>query len=620
MPGKIPQMFIDQVLTRVDIADVIDRRVPLTRKGKEYQACCPFHEEKTPSFTVSPTKQFYHCFGCGAHGTAIGFLMDYANLSFVEAVEELAEGAGLAMPERNAGQSAQSAQGGGGDGGESPGPLLAMVAEANRWFQQQLRTPEAKQAIAYLKGRGLDGQTAARFGIGYAPDGWDNLARALGSDAVRRGQLLKAGLVAQREQAGEGTGDPSGDQGALYDRFRGRLIFPIEDHRGRVVAFGGRIFGAGEPKYLNSPETPLFHKGAELYGLHRARRAMADAKKSIVVEGYMDVVSLAQFGVDNAVATLGTATTRTHVQRLFRLAPEIVFCFDGDRAGRAAAWKAMQAALPEMKDGRQLGFLFLPEGEDPDTVVRAENKDGFVERVAGADSLEKFLFEQLPLEVNLKHMDGRARLVDAVRPLLNQLPGGALREMMFERLAMEGGLSVTQIKGAAAAPSSSAATRRGKFASAQHAQTEQQGQLSPLALAASLLLQNPQLAVTIRDPEPLRQLNIRGADILLRLIEKIIQNPDLTTARLLESFRDEKSHKHLEKLATRRNFIDPDALATQFNDLLERLLENHAEQHRLSLIEKLRQHPAAAEEQALKREIKALLDARKETLKSRSGD
>ncbi len=613
MAGKIPQTFIDQVLTRVDIADVIDRRVPLTRKGKEYQACCPFHEEKTPSFTVSPTKQFYHCFGCGAHGTAIGFLMDYANLSFVEAVEELAEGAGLAMPDRTTAQSGPS-----GGGGESPGPLLAIVEEANRWFQRQLRShAEAKQAIAYLKGRGLDGQTAAQFSIGYAPDGWDNLARALGSDPTRRQQLLKAGLVAQREKSGEKSGEESDDQAALYDRFRSRMIFPIEDHRGRVVAFGGRILGDGEPKYLNSPETPLFHKGAELYGLHRARRAIADANKSIVVEGYMDVVSLAQFGVNNAVATLGTATTRTHVQRLFRLAPEIVFCFDGDRAGRAAAWKAMQTALPEMHDGRQLGFLFLPEGEDPDTVVRAENKDGFVERVAGADSLEKFLFEQLPLEVNLKHMDGRARLVDAVRPLLNQLPGGALREMMFERLAMEGGLSVTQIKDAAAPPSMAA--RRGN-ASAQHAQSEQQGQLSPLALAASLLLQSPQLAATIRDPEPLRQLNVRGADILLGLIEKVTQSPDITTARLLESFRDDKSHKHLEKLATRRNFIDQAALATQFNDLLGRLLENHAEQHRLSLIEKLRQHPTAAEEQALKREIKALLDARKETLKPGSGD
>ena len=398
MAGRIPRDFIDQLLMRVDVVEVIDRRVPLTRKGTEYKACCPFHEEKTPSFTVSQIKQFYHCFGCGANGTAIGFLMEYANLGFVEAVEELAEGAGLQVPVEDARQSGRyPGKSGGKSGEESPALLVEIVAEANRWFQQQLRGPQAKQAIAYLKGRGLDGRIAADFGIGYAPDGWDNLATALGNSEIRRRQLLKAGLVAKRDdrraavksanRANEHSNEHSNDQSNdhsngmpdaqsnpesnpelnLYDRFRNRVIFPIEDHRGRVVAFGGRILGEGEPKYLNSPETPLFHKGAELYGLHRARRAIGQAGHSIVVEGYMDVVSLAQFGVDNSVATLGTATTRTHVQRLFRLAPEIVFCFDGDRAGRAAAWKAMQIALPEMRDGRQVGFLFLPEGEDPDS-------------------------------------------------------------------------------------------------------------------------------------------------------------------------------------------------------------------------------------------------------------
>ena len=630
MAGKIPQAFIDQVLVRVDIVDVIDRRVPLTRKGKEYQACCPFHEEKTPSFTVSPAKQFYHCFGCGTHGTAITFLMEYANLGFVEAVEELAEGAGLPMPD-NAGPQAATA-------GQSPAPLLAIVAEANHWFQQQLRTHAgAKQAIAYLKGRGLDGRIAADFGIGYAPDGWDNLAHALGTDKTRQQQLLKAGLVAARDKSGgksggktSGTssgksndksgGKPSGKSDAgLYDRFRSRVIFPIEDHRGRVVAFGGRILGEGEPKYLNSPETPLFHKGAELYGLHRARREIGQAGRSIVVEGYMDVVSLAQFGITNAVATLGTATTPTHVQRLFRLAPEIVFCFDGDRAGRAAAWKAMQASLPEMRDGRQLGFLFLPEGEDPDTVVRAEKKDGFAGRVEQASSLENFLFDSLISQVDMARMDGKARLVSFARPLIEQLPRGVLREMMFARLSALSGLSGAQLgKHDGAAPTPTSTRGRGRRPGPE--KSLQQGQPSTLALATSLLLQNPSLAAGIPDPEALKKLDVRGAEVLLGLIQKITVDPEVTTARLLEAFRGDPTHKYLEKLAGRRNLISSGALTAQFNDALDRLLENHAEQRRLSLIEKLRLGPEGAEKQALEREMKALLDARKETLKARAGD
>ena len=626
MAGKIPQAFIDQVLVRVDIVDVIDRRVPLTRKGKEYQACCPFHEEKTPSFTVSPAKQFYHCFGCGAHGTAITFLMEYANLGFVEAVEELAEGAGLPMPD-NAGPQAATA-------GQAPAPLLAIVAEANHWFQQQLRTHAgAKQAIAYLKGRGLDGRIAADFGIGYAPDGWDNLARALGTDKTRQQQLLKAGLVAARDKSnnksankpsgksnGKSGDKPSGKSDAgLYDRFRSRVIFPIEDHRGRVVAFGGRILGEGEPKYLNSPETPLFHKGAELYGLHRARREIGQAGRSIVVEGYMDVVSLAQFGITNAVATLGTATTPTHVQRLFRLAPEIVFCFDGDRAGRAAAWKAMQASLPEMRDGRQLGFLFLPEGEDPDTVVRAEKKDGFAGRVEQASSLENFLFDSLRAQVDMTTRAGQAKLVGLVRPLIDELPDGAYRAMLTNRVTTETGLSI-KFGVQSGTPSSGFTSKSTRGRRPGPEKSLQQGQPSTLALATSLLLQNPSLAAGIPDPEALKKLDARGAEVLLGLIEKITVDPEVTTARLLEAFRGDPTHKYLEKLAGRRNLISSGALTAQFNDALDRLLENHAEQRRLSLIEKLRLGPEGAEKQALEREMKALLDARKETLKARAGD
>lgn len=599
MAGRIPPDFIDQVLARVDIVDVIDRRVPLRRKGKEYQACCPFHEEKTPSFTVSPSKQFYHCFGCGEHGTAIGFLMKHAHLGFVEAVEELAESAGLQLPATSAARADVPPE-------AQPAPLLDIVAEANRWFQRQLRQPHAKHAIAYLKGRGLDGRTSADFGIGYAPDGWDGLASALGDSDLRRRRLIKAGLLAQRDQPGG-----AGKAGKVYDRFRNRVIFPIEDHRGRVVAFGGRILGEGEPKYLNSPETPLFHKGAELYALHRARADIGRSGRSIVVEGYMDVVGLAQFGVGNAVATLGTATTRTHLQRLFRLAPEIVFCFDGDRAGRAAAWKAMQTALPEMHDGRRAAFLFLPEGEDPDSVVRAEGGEGFAARVERAAPLDEFLFTTLLEQVDLATTAGKAGLVALAKPLLAQLPGGAWREMLSARLSTETGLSAHQIDTQRASQPGRGRAAGRHSQPGQPGQPKQPGQLSPLALAISLLLQNPQLAASITDARALRQLNERGADILLSLLDHIARDPATTTARLLESFRAQPAHPHLEKLATRPNLIDPEALVSQFNDTLARLLEQHSERRRLWLIEELRRgRSAGSEKRALERELKQLLDAR----------
>ncbi|MGI9290384.1 MAG: DNA primase [Gammaproteobacteria bacterium] len=591
MAGKIPSTFIDSLMARVDIVDVVDRRVPLVRKGKEFQACCPFHEEKTPSFTVSPSKQFYHCFGCGAHGTAIGFLMDYANLGFVEAVEELAEGVGLEVPRENtAGQSAQPK--------ESPGQLLGIVEEASGWFQQQLRIHgDAKNAIAYLKRRGLDGRTCATFGVGFAPDSWDGLLSALGKNDVRKQQLMKAGLVTRRDNKESKSGRE------FYDRFRGRIIFPIEDHRGRVVAFGGRILGDGEPKYLNSPETSLFHKGAELYGLHRARREIGAENRSIVVEGYMDVISLAQFGVDNAVATLGTATSRTHLQRLFRLAPEIVFCFDGDRAGRDAAWKAMQVALPEMQDGRQLGFLFLPDGEDPDTIVRQEGGEAFQARVGEAMSLDRFLFDTLVTQVDMGRMEGKARLVSMAKPLINQMPAGALQQMMLDRLSSLTGLSGEQM----GKPHSENTAPRQRLKS----QPLEAGQLSPMALAISLLLQNPELGRKIDDPQLVQKLEIEGAQHLRQMLALVGQDESINTARLLEHFRESGVHNYLEKLASYPTSIHSEALHRQFNDTLVKLLAQQDEQRRLHLLEKSRGQGLEGEE---KQELLALLDAKKQRI------
>ena len=597
MAGKIPSSFIDSLMARVDIVDVIDRRVPLTRKGKEFQACCPFHDEKTPSFTVSPSKQFYHCFGCGAHGTAIGFLMDYANLGFVEAVEELADGAGLDVPREDAPVRS-------GTPTESPGQLLSIVEEASNWFQQQLRThADSKQAIAYLKGRGLDGRICALFGVGFAPESWDGLSNALGTSELRKQQMLKAGLVTSRDGGG---GENSRDQ---YDRFRGRIIFPIEDHRGRVVAFGGRILGDGEPKYLNSPETPLFHKGAELYGLHRARRSIGSENRSVVVEGYMDVVSLAQFGVDNSVATLGTATTRTHLQRLFRLASEVVFCFDGDRAGRDAAWKAMQVALPELQDGRQLGFLFLPDGEDPDTIVRSEGGQVFQQRVANAMPLDQFLFDSLIAQVDMSRMDGKARLVSMAQPLISKLPEGALRQMMLGKLSSLSGLANDQL-GATNAPQRTRRTR-------QRSSALESGQLSPLAFAISMLLQNPEIGVSLQQPGLVNNLSLPGAEHLQSMLQKISNDPSISTARLVEQYRDTAIHAYLEKLAAYPTSIDNDVRQKQFDETLATIAAQQDDQRRLLLLEKSRTDGLDGVE---KQELLQLLNARKRVIAGESAE
>ncbi len=589
MADRIPSTFIDELVGRTDIVEVIDRLVPLTRKGKEYLACCPFHDEKTPSFTVSAVKQFYYCFGCGASGTAIGFLMEYSNLSFPEAVETLADSAGLAIPKEQGGYPKKT--------DVKPVQLLEIVGQANQWFQHQLRKhPDAHAAVTYLKSRGLAGEMAASFGIGFAPDSWNALTSALGDSPQRREQMAKAGLIVQKD-----PDTVAGDPG-FYDRFRGRVIFPIEDYRGRVVGFGGRIIGDGEPKYLNSPETPLFHKGSELYGMHRARKEIGTQQRSLVVEGYMDVVSLAQHGIDYAVATLGTATTRTHLQRLFRLAPEIIFCFDGDRAGRSAAWKALQVALPEMHDDRQIGFLFLPDGEDPDSIIRSEGRDAFQTRVDHSTAFSVFLLDHLTRQVDMSQMEGKARLASLALPLVNQLSGRVMKEMMFSRLSVLSGLTETQLR--KARPTDRVHSRP---AGRKVRAGPDSGQISPLASATSLLLQNPHLGALITNMDELRHLQIPGAEILVGMIALCQEKGDQTTARLLEAFRDSPHHEYLEKLATRSNLIDEKALESQFKDTISRLLENQTAQYRLALLEKARSNLLGPGE---KEELARLLQAR----------
>jgi DNA primase len=418
----IPQSFIQDLLSRVDIVEVIDRHVKLKRAGANHVACCPFHSEKSPSFTVSPTKQFYHCFGCGAHGTAVGFLMEHSGMGFVEAVKDLAQSVGMKVPEVERSEASQRKA-------EHGVTLYEVLLQAAQHYRARLK--DAPAAIAYLKKRGLSGEIAKRFGIGYAPDEWQGLAAAFGDYEGKA--LAEAGLV------------KASDDGRRYDVFRNRVIFPIVDVRGNVIGFGGRVIGEGEPKYLNSPETPVFEKGRELYGLYQARRAIRDAGRVVVVEGYMDVVALAQAGIEYAVATLGTATTPLHVQKLLRQTEEIVFSFDGDAAGRKAAWRALENSLSQLTDGKQVKFLFLPDGEDPDTYVRKHGKDGFERLLARAVPLSRFLLEELASRVDLATAEGRARCVHEAKPLLKQMQAGALRLQLVRELAEKTRLSTEEV-------------------------------------------------------------------------------------------------------------------------------------------------------------------------------
>ncbi len=546
MAGRIPQSFIDDLLNRIDIVEVIDARVPLKKTGRDYSACCPFHNEKTPSFTVSQTKQFFHCFGCGAHGSAIGFLMDYDHLEFPEAVEELARMAGVDMP-REAAPAGQRQ--------ETAYDYHALLDRADRFFRQQLREhPQAPRAVDYLKNRGLSGEIAARFGIGYAPPGWEGLAAQLTDDRAAARAAVELGLLVER------------DNGTLYDRFRDRVMFPIRDRRGRIIGFGGRVLGDEKPKYMNSPESPVFHKGRELYGLFEARKAERRLERLLVVEGYMDVVALAQFGINNVVATLGTATTAEHLERLFRVVPEVVFCFDGDAAGRKAAWRALENALPVMRQGRQARFLFLPEGEDPDSLVRKEGKELFLERTVDSVPLSTFFYESLGRQVDTGSMDGRARLAELARPLLQKLPDSLFRDMMVERLAE---LTHTRTP----ALSEHLFGRSAQPLPAARKPARPDSSRSPVRQAISLLLHHPRLARLAELPAAWQNMDLPGIPLLGELLEFLRANPHLKTGAILEHWRGRPEEPHLARLATQPPTVPETGLEQEFSGLLARLEE-----------------------------------------------
>ena len=559
--GRIPQHFIDELIARADIVEIIGARVQLKKAGREYKACCPFHDEKTPSFWVSPDKQFYHCFGCGKHGTVLGFLMDHDHMAFPEAVEELATRLGVEVPH---------------EGGSDAGPrraedsLYDLTKEVARFYAECL-TRDAR-ARDYVARRGLTAETLERFQIGYAPNSWNELLRRFGAAESGRKALSDAGLIVERER-----GQVQGAE-RHYDRFRDRIMFPIRDARGRTIAFGGRIIDAGEPKYLNSPETLLFHKGRELYALYETRRARTNLTRLLIVEGYMDAVRLHQAGIDYAVATLGTATTAEHLRRLFRLVPAIVFAFDGDRAGRQAAWRALQQALPEAREGREIRFLFLPDGQDPDSLVGQEGREAFEARLAGALPLSEYLVRELAQHSDLANADGRARFAEAARPLFLKVPEGVFRELLLERLAEVVGLNPRRLgelwTPAAAATAPQAPPTPLRRPSARAALGAGRGSLVRQAIVR--LLHHPQIALEVDAAERagLEASEEPGVALLRELLDELRAHPAQIPAQVVQRWSGREGAEALQKLLEREEVItNAPAAAGELKGALAKLAE-----------------------------------------------
>ncbi|VXC93605.1 DNA primase [Pseudomonas sp. 8Z] len=652
MAGLIPQSFIDDLLNRTDIVDVVSSRIQLKKTGKNYSACCPFHKEKTPSFTVSPDKQFYYCFGCGAGGNALGFVMDHDQLEFPQAIEELAKRAGMDVPREESGRGHKPRQ-------PVDSPLYPLLEAAAEQYRQALKShPQRKYAVDYLKGRGLTGEIARDFGLGFAPPGWDNLLKQMGGDTLQQKAMIDAGLLIE-----------NADTGKRYDRFRDRIMFPIRDSRGRVIAFGGRVLGDDKPKYLNSPETPVFHKGQELYGLYEARKHNRDLDEIMVVEGYMDVIALAQQGLRNAVATLGTATSEEHLKRLFRIVPSVLFCFDGDAAGRNAAWRALESTLPSLQDGRRARFLFLPDGEDPDTLVRAEGTDAFRARInQHAQPLADYFFQQLCEEADPRSLEGKAHLVTLAAPLIDKIPGNNLRALMRQRLSELTGLSGEALSQISNAPRSQAPSQSqtqpsgnaypdyadipsGDYYDAPHdlggyeqpapsyqsyesqpnkgnwkkdggdwkkggGKWNRKGQgrdypprtavsvESPHLIALRTLLHHPHLAQKVEDVSHFADEEDTYAQLLVALIGTLQKSPKLRSLQLIARWHGTEQGRLLRALAEKEWLITADNLEQQFFDTITTLAARQRERSLEQLLRKARLSELSAEE---KDQLRALL-------------
>ena len=592
MAGKIPRDFIDDLLSRTDVVEVVDSRVKLKKAGKNYQACCPFHNEKSPSFTVSQDKQFFHCFGCGAHGNAISFIMEFDRLEFVEAIEELARYHGLEVPREKGSRPAMSEE-----KKQQQQDDYAVMEQVARFFQHQLRqNGNSKKAIEYLKNRGLSGDIVKQWEIGYAPDSWDALLNTFGKDPQRIKQLVDLKLVNKN------------DQGRTYNFFRDRIMFPIRDKRGRVVGFGGRVLDDGGPKYLNSPETRIFHKGSELFGFYSARQNNRTLDTVVIVEGYMDVVALSQFDINIATAALGTATTPEHIQMLVRATSHIVCCYDGDRAGREAAWRALENALPALKDGVRISFLFLPDGEDPDTMVRQVGKEAFMEMLDSAMPLSRFFFENLLKTHNVGTPEGKIALKKAAMPLIESTLGEDQKQMLLEELAKHTG-EFDRFK---LQQDITKANQGSKQAYSPSRNQVNKPKLSPLRMLIRLLLDKPELASMCEDV----QIDIfagskaAGMDLLRDVHRYCLANPKAKTAQLVENFRDHPHSSTIAKLLLQEHLVKDEDAERVYNDSFARLLDGHFDSRIETLISRSRVQPLT---QAEKQELNLLMRERQKS-------
>ncbi|MCX2543965.1 DNA primase [Pseudomonas kribbensis] len=640
MAGLIPQSFIDDLLNRTDIVDVVSSRVQLKKAGKNYTACCPFHKEKTPSFSVSPDKQFYYCFGCGAGGNALGFLMDHDNLDFPQAVEDLAKAAGMEVPREEGGRSHKPRQ-------PTDSPLYPLLTAAADFYRQALKShPARKAAVDYLKGRGLTGEIARDFGLGFAPPGWDNLFKHLSSDTLQQKAMIDAGLLIENAETGK-----------RYDRFRDRVMFPIRDTRGRIIAFGGRVLGDDKPKYLNSPETPVFHKGQELYGLYEARKNNRNLDEIIVVEGYMDVIALAQQGLRNAVATLGTATSEEHLKRLFRVVPNVLFCFDGDQAGRNAAWRALEATLSSLQDGRRARFLFLPEGEDPDTLIRAEGTDAFRARInQHAQPLADYFFQQLTEEADPRSLEGKAHMATLAAPLIDKVPGANLRILMRQRLTEITGLSSETVSQLAQSTPQEAPPaydpgidydampdfsdyhqpqaqdmyvpqqewtpkkpgaggkkwdkkpwdkngKRGGDRDQPRAPRVPAPVEPPIMAALRTVIHHPQLALKVETASHFADEDNTNTQLLVASLEAVQKNPQLNSFQLISRWHGTEQGRLLTRLAEKEWLINGENLEQQFFDTITSLSARQRERKLEQLLRKSRQSDLSTEEKSLLLEL-----------------
>lgn len=580
MAGHIPRSFIDDLLARLDIVDIIDARVKLKKKGKNYGACCPFHNEKTPSFSVSQEKQFYHCFGCGVHGNAIDFMMEYERLEFVEAIEELASFLGLDVPrEQRQGGSFQSNQPKANP--EQKRNLYDLMGSIAQFYRDQLKQPKSKVAIDYLKDRGLSGQIVQKFGIGYVADEWDLVRKNFGQAPQTQEMLVSGGMLIEN------------DKGNRYDRFRGRVMFPIRDRRGRVIGFGGRVLGDGTPKYLNSPETPIFHKGKELYGLYEVMQAYREPPKVLVVEGYMDVVALAQYGVDYSVASLGTSTTGDHIQLLFRQTNTVVCCYDGDRAGKEAAWRALENALQYLKTGNTLKFLFLPDGEDPDSYVRKHGKEAFEQQIEQATPLSSYLFDNL-IEIhqlNLGSNEGKSALRAHASALIDKIPDPYFQELLEKLLDERTGFD-------------NRLRQPRKKQSESRPQPHKEIKRTPMREVIALLIQNPSYAEMVPDLSSVRELTVPGLSLFVEVLEYCHQHPNITTGQLIEHWRNSSHEALLSRLAGWEIPLDEDNEQDIFLDSLDKILAQCVEKQIENLQAKERSVGLSTEE---RRELLALM-------------